>query len=451
MMALGYRYSPSVVRATCVLAVAHLLGACGASDAGPEDSGAGAAGSGAGTAGGAGSTAGSGSVAGASSGGPGGSSAGTSGSGTSAAGASGSNLGGAGASAGTGGAAAGAGGASGGAGGTGGNGVAGAGAGGTGSGGTGSGTVCKFSSGLNIAWVSFANDVPNPQISTFQTIFKNTHDAGGRVIRWWFHTNGTVTPGYNADGTVKMLQQSHVDGVKAILAAAHAAGVAINISLWSFDMAQDNAMGAAANNKNLMTQDNIRQSYADNYLTPLVTALKGTPGLYSYEIFNEPEGMSTTGWATQWKIDISYIQKAVNQWAAAIHAADPTVPVTNGSQTMDYRTKYTDSALIAAGGKPTGTLDFYQVHFYQQNGQANNVFANPRSHWGLSDKKLVIGEFSIDGTSPASGNDSYTYLFNNGYDGAWAWAYTADNKWPSMKQPLSNLYAAQKATIDACQ
>ena len=26
--------------------------------------------------------------------------------------------------------------------------------------------------------------------------FKNTYAAGGRVIRWWFHTNGTVTPGY---------------------------------------------------------------------------------------------------------------------------------------------------------------------------------------------------------------------------------------------------------------
>jgi hypothetical protein len=362
--------------------------------------------------------------------------AGTTG-GASAGGASGSNSGGFGASAGSGGANAGGGG--------------GASAGAAGGGGvSGGGAACKFASGLNVAWVNFANDVPNPQIATFQTIFKNTHDAGGRVVRWWFHTNGSVTPGYNSDGTVKALQQSHIDGVKAILAAAHAAGVAVNISLWSFDMAQDNAMGAAANNKNLMTQDNIRQSYADNYLTPLVKALKGTPGLYSYEIFNEPEGMSTSGWATQWKIDISYIQKAVNWWAAAIHAADPSALVTNGSQTMDYRTKYTDSALIAAGGKPNGTLDFYEVHFYQSNGQGNNVFANPRSHWGLSEKKLVIGEFSIDGTAPVAGDDSYTHLFDNGYDGGWAWAYTADNKWPSMQKPINNLYSAQKATIDAC-
>jgi len=309
--------------------------------------------------------------------------------------------------------------------------------------GAGGGTAaCDFASGLNVAWVNFARDVPNPNLTTFKTIFQNTHDAGGRVVRWWFHTNGTVTPGYNPDGTVKLIQQSHIDGVKAILATANSVGVAVNISLWSFDMAQDSAARVAANNKNLLTEDSIRQSYIDNYLTPLVTALKGTPGLYSYEIFNEPEGMSTTGWATQWKVDISYIQKAVNQWAAAIHAADPTVLVSNGSQTMDYRTKYTDGALTAAGGESTGTLDFYQVHFYQSNGQGNNVFANDRSHWGLSDKPLVIGEFSIDGTSPVSGNQSYTYLYEHGYDGAWAWAYTANDKWPSMQAPLQALDSA---------
>ena len=29
---------------------------------------------------------------------------------------------------------------------------------------------------------------------------------------------------------------------------------------------------------------------------------------------------------------------------------------------------YTDTCLIAAGGKPQGTLDFYQIHSYANNG-----------------------------------------------------------------------------------
>ena len=338
-------------------------------------------------------------------------------------------------------------------------------AGGTGAGGAGgsaSHPVCKYASGLNVAWVQFAGDVPGPNITTFNKIFKDTSDAGGRIVRWWFHTNGTVTPGYNSDGTVKKIQQSHIDGVKAILAAANSAGLGVVISLWSFDMAQDNASTAAANNKNLMTQDSIRQSYIDNYLTDLVKGLKGAPGLYAYEMFNEPEGMSTTGWSTQWKIDIKYIQTAVNWWAAAIHAADPTVPVTNGSQTMDYcsnvsgkKNYYSDSALTTAGGKATGTLDFYEVHYYKVNGSSVNVFANPRSYWGLSEKKLVIGEFAAyaDDTSPVAVNDSFTYLFDKGYDGSWAWSYTEGNsnyKWPTMQTPMQSLYDAQKATVGAC-
>lgn len=323
-----------------------------------------------------------------------------------------------------------------------------------GSGGTG-GSICKFASGLNVAWVQFAQDVPNPQTAVFDKIFKDTYDNGGRIVRWWFHTNGTITPGYNADGTVKKIQQSHIDGVKAILASAHQAGVGVVISLWSFDMAQDNAGNAAEQNKNLMTQDAIRQSYIDNYLTDLVTALKGTPGLYAYEIFNEPEGMATTGWATKWKIDAKYIQTAVNWWTAAIKAADPTVPVTSGCQTMDYRDNYKDSALIAAGGKATGTLDFYEVHYYQVNGDSNNVFKKKASDWGMTDKKLVIGEFAAysNDTAPVTPDKSFTYLFDNGYDGAWAWSYTETNSnyaWPTMKTPMQNLFTAQKDTVTAC-
>ena len=324
-------------------------------------------------------------------------------------------------------------------------------------GGTGSGKICKFASGLNVAWVSFANDVPTPSTSipTFTKIFKDTYDNGGRVARWWFHTNGTVTPGYNSDGTVKKIPQTHIDGVKSILAAANSVGIGVVISLWSFDMAQSNAGSAAANNKNLMIQDSIRQSYIDNYLTDLVKGLKGTPGLYAYEIFNEPEGMSVTGWADQWKIEHKYIQTTVNWWAAAIKAADPTIPVTNGSQTMQYKANYTDSALVAAGSKPTGTLDFYEVHYYQVNGASNNVFANPRSYWSMPEKKLVIGEFAAyaTDTSPVAVNDSFTYLYNNGYDGAWAWSYTEGNgnyKWPSMQTPMKTLYTAQQATVSSC-
>ena len=151
------------------------------------------------------------------------------------------------------------------------------------------------------------------------------------------------------------------------------------ISLWSFDMLQPNATNSShpnniTYNRALLENDTNRQAYIDRYLTPLVTALRGTPGLYAYEIFNEPEGMGPRGW-TPTKTTQAAIQKTVNWLAAAIHTADPGALVTNASQTFDYCSNgisgksnwYSDSALRAAGGKQNGTLDFYEVHYYDAN------------------------------------------------------------------------------------
>ncbi len=322
--------------------------------------------------------------------------------------------------------------------------------------------VCGFASGLNVPWVNFANDVPSPDIATFTTIFQRTHAAGGRVVRWWFHTNGTVTPGYDTStGKALALQQSHVDGIKAILAAADAAGVAIDLSLWSFDMLQGGegiTSTLRTNNQNLLTVDEDRLAYIDNYLTPLVTALKGTRGLYSYEIFNEPEGMTQYGWTASnggSQVDESDIQRSVNWFAAAIHTADPSALVTNGSQVFQYcsnasgdKNYYSDAALRSAGGKANGTLDFYEVHYYESNTVNNSCFTHPASYWGL-DKKLVMGEFYAESTDGVAQGDLYTSLYSNGYNGAWAWSYESDQKWPSMQVPMQNLFDAH-ADVGDC-
>jgi len=335
-------------------------------------------------------------------------------------------------------------------------------------GGTGTAAICNFASGLNIAWVNFANDVPNPNLAMFRTIFQNTYSAGGRVIRWWLHTNGTVTPGYDSSGMAQPIAQNVIDGIKSVLSAANTAGVSINISLWSFDMLQGGeniSTGLRTNNQNLLTVDANRQAYIDRVLTPMVTALKGQAGLYSYEIFNEPEGMTNqNGWTKNnggTQVDEMYIQKTVNWFAAAIHTADPTARVTNGSWTFKANANgvtgmtnyYSDSALAAAGGKANGTLDFYEVHYYMSNGSQYSPFLNAATHWGL-DKKLVIGEFYARATDNVATTDLYTKLYSGGYNGAWAWQYVdGDNtvSWPTMQVPLQNMYNAHMADVVACR
>jgi hypothetical protein len=345
-----------------------------------------------------------------------------------------------------------------------------------GTGGAASPAICKFASGLNVAWVNFANDIPSPNLATFNTIFTNSASVGGRVIRWWFHTNGTVTPGYDSNGMAKPLTSGAISDVVSLANAAHTAGVALDISLWSFDMLQGPSSGeniptaTLTNNQKLLTVDANRQAYVDNVLTPLVTALKGNPGVYSYEIFNEPEGMTTEhGWTASGSnnglsVPEAMIQKTVNWFAAAIHTADSSARVTNGAQTFDYCSTasgksnlYSDAALRAAGGKQNGTLDFYEVHYYTVNGTSNSAFMFPASHWAL-DKNLVMGEFWAVTTDGVNGADLYTTLYSTGYNGAWAWNYETNDDnggnpptaWPVMKTPMQNLYNAQMATLNAC-
>jgi hypothetical protein len=151
-----------------------------------------------------------------------------------------------------------------------------------------------------------------------------------------------------------------------------------------------------------------------------------------------------------------YIQKTVNWFAAAIHAADPTTPVTNGAVTFDYcsnvsgkSNKYSDSALRSVGGKQNGTLDFYEVHYYTANGTSNSAFMNPASHWAL-DKKLVMGEFAAQDTEGVAKDSLYTHLYDAGYDGAWAWSYDADWPWPAMQAGMQAVYNAHTSVVGAC-
>ncbi len=340
-------------------------------------------------------------------------------------------------------------------------------------------STCRptFASGVNVAWINYASDVPvqSGEIAKLTDVFTHTYAAGGRVVRWWFHTNGTKTPIYGSNGmTASIASSNDIADVKMILDAAHSAGVGITISLWGFNMLQgvNSQTGLTqqiiTNNMNLLTMDTYRQAYIDNYLTPLVTALKGYPGLYAWEIFNEPEGMTTTfsGWATN-LIDGMYIQKTVNWFAAAIHAADSNALVTNGAWTFQanatvngWKEYYSDANLMAVGGKAGGTLDFYEVHYYNNYNGANvgSPFLAGRttSYWKLSDPKPIdIGEFWAVDTDGVAAADLYTTLYTNGYSGAWAWQYeNADNPgpdastvWPAMQVPMQNLYTAHQAAL----
>ncbi len=294
-----------------------------------------------------------------------------------------------------------------------------------------------FLNGTNLAWKSFANDIGpsgySPDLAHFEQVFRKLQANGANSMRLWLHTTGAFTPEWNGS----MVTGPGTDTIKdlgSILDLARQYDVGMILCLWSFDMLRITE-GAPVTDRNMaiLTQPANRQSYIDNSLMPMVEAFKDHPAVLCWEIFNEPEGMSNEhGWDITRHVPMADIQAFINLCAGTIHRTDPGVLVSNGSWAFIASSDvgegnfnyYTDERLIAAGGDPDGTLDFYMVHYYDWAGPELSPFNYPASHWGL-DKPLVVAEFYPN--CQYCGEHSHEVLYENGYAGALNWSWTDRN------------------------
>ncbi|MCA0444612.1 MAG: discoidin domain-containing protein [Bacteroidetes bacterium] len=295
-----------------------------------------------------------------------------------------------------------------------------------------------FLSGANVAWVNFARDIgpSNTNFTKFKSIFTELKANGGNSMRLWLHTTGHETPAFDATGKVTGPGTNAIADLKQILDLAYEQKVGLQLCLWSFDMLRiSNGAGITDRAKKLLTDTVYTNAYIKKALIPIVNGVKGHPGILAWEVFNEPEGMSNEfGWEFNHHIPMLDIQRVVNLVAGAIHRTDSSAIVTNGAWCFRAQTDvsfdgnpnknyYRDDRLIAAGGDPDGTLDFYNVHYYQANfGAPLSPFHHPKSAWGL-DKPLVVAEFYIEDSHGKTWQGLYRNLIENGYAGAWSWAW----------------------------
>jgi len=333
-----------------------------------------------------------------------------------------------------------------------------------------------FISGMNIAWNNFGSDVGDAPvvIAPFVNQFKQIKGAGGNAVRWWLHTDFRNEPKMNSDGSVDRIGTKTIDNVRQVLDSASSYGIVVSLCLFSFDLLQLDGKDAnkVAINKKFLTVPANLDSYINKVLIPMLNAVGNHPAIMCWEVFNEPEGMSSDagGWTTgDNKVPMSDILRITARIAAVVHDKTLKMASTGIHEYGKMKTWYSDSKLkTAAGSDPLASkayLDFYMAHYYPEHiGTSGSPFHNKASFWGM-DRPILIGEFPAqswgNGSSYGTIKDgtamtitaAYEYAYDNGYCGALSWSMTESNpnkfgSFTTTKPALENLSSKHKADID---
>ena len=352
-----------------------------------------------------------------------------------------------------------------------------------------------FLSGSNLAWANFASDIGPGFTDTlrFADVMLQSHEHGGNALRWWLHTDGTNTPEFNDSGYVIGPGENTITDLKKLLDLAWEREIGMDLCLWSFDMLRSNKPPFILDrNIKMLTDTNYTNAYIDYCLIPMVDSLKGHPGIITWEIFNEPEGMSNEfGWSDVEHVPMAAIQRFINLCTGAIHRTDTTALVTSGCwsfqamtdvssifpvsqkssllnssqkeeitkifnrrHNLNYTTEeyisylekisniesynyYSDERLITEGGDSLGTLDFYSVHYYVGLGVANSPFNHSKSYWQLN-KAVIVAEFAMQTNDGVAKEDLFRRLFQSNYAGALPWSWT-DPQFSTVEDMLAGM------------
>ena len=318
-----------------------------------------------------------------------------------------------------------------------------------------------FLNGVNLAWNKYGRDFGDFSPETdgydrndFDSAFNAISQAGGNAVRIWVHTSGEFNPKHDANGFYICNDAKFFTDMSDMLDLAQDHNLVILLSLWSFDMLDSgknpNIFGdyILPRNKALLTDPKYLDAYINNCYVKILDNVKDKPAMFAIEVLNEPEGMTPLeNWSNTAKVPMSAIQRFIGKIAAVTHEKAPAISVTSGALGADFLSNYTDQALSAASGEAGGTLDFFEIHYYDTG---SNPLATAARVFSPK-KPLIIGEFASnypDLTAVFKG------IFDHGYAGGFAWKFktTSDDphgSWADGKiaPALSVLSALHPAAI----
>lgn len=314
--------------------------------------------------------------------------------------------------------------------------------------------------GLNIPWNNFGYDIGGDSFaaSWFETYFAEAQTNGQNIARFWVHTDGARAGlEYNSDGTIKGLTNTYNDHLQQLLSLAQNHEIVVQLCLWSFDMCKDET-SQGSTKASIISNKIITESYIENALRPMLEAVSQYPNLI-IETINEPEWCMTGPGNTPDQVEASDMQRFVAMIAEAAHTAGRKV--TTGSASLKWSSfadeaeaSYWDDAALQAAHPSasglTGTMDFYNVHYYDWMYNSDWGYDPMRanvSHWKL-DKPTVIAEIP-----PTSAHYTVQDILDastaNGFKGAMFWAYNDESfDIRPVLMPLKSFAKTQGAGYD---
>src|SRR5688572_15942705 len=296
------------------------------------------------------------------------------------------------------------------------------------------GTKRIWLNGANTPWDNWNDFGGNFDASFWDTHFQQLKDNGINSTRVWI----TCSPENQAIlindagfvSGVSSLFWTHVDQLMNI---ARNKKVYVMMALISFDHTK-NTYQNYQRYRNMMTSQSNVNSFADNFVRPLVQRYNSNPYLFSIDVCNEIIWMheDSNNGQFAWPIIQYYIARV----AAAVHQ-NSSILVTVGDYAKYTSTnfsgnKYSNAALQAQYNNSAAYLDFYKLHYYAWVGRWFGVHPQQTpAQLALTDKPIVIGEISASGvyTENTSGQNvfvmsttqGYETAFQNGWQGVMAW------------------------------
>ncbi|XP_012942702.1 mannan endo-1,4-beta-mannosidase isoform X2 [Aplysia californica] len=300
--------------------------------------------------------------------------------------------------------------------------------------------VHVFLSGGNLPWINYAHDFGDGQWvrvrDQVSEQMRLLHDAGGNSMRLWIHIQGETTPAFNEAGYVTAMDRlgTFLSDFKDMLnlAQRHSwpAGRTHSRPRQASELPgrcadpSGQAGQRSPGSRGLGHHQRARGNDHSCEVEPGTLLRHSRPhllgdGLGWQEILLQGD---TTG--------ISIFPCSFINWQAdAIKSADPAALVTVGvfkpnscTDSFWLVNHYSDTCLVAAGGRPLGTLDFYEYHSYSWDGIFDGVavFRHSAPDYKMN-KPILVGEFWEKEGGGLTITEMFEYVYRGLYAGAWSW------------------------------